>query len=228
MYTQLEKLASAIRNDVVGGLRGYHTNMSMSIEQLMDEIVETRLQIILKYVSEGIILPKDLYTSLNCLEIKCENIEKCRCNKEIEGTPTAWFEIPQVVNIFGNMLISYVGTIDRESSFPWYTSLTTLKQSKYKKRGHSKPKVYIDPSPNERGMLDCFVFDAPMLQNISITAIFKDPRQVEDSGCGSCTENLISSVLDSDIKQRLTQQKIQYYRQLAPPIIPNNQEYAAG
>ena len=43
MYNQIEKLASAIRNDVVGGLRGYHTNLSMSLEQLMDEIVDERL-----------------------------------------------------------------------------------------------------------------------------------------------------------------------------------------
>jgi hypothetical protein len=32
MYNQIEKLASAIRNDVVAGLRGYHTNLSMSTE----------------------------------------------------------------------------------------------------------------------------------------------------------------------------------------------------
>ena len=32
MYNQVEKLASAIRNDVVSGLRGYHANMSMSME----------------------------------------------------------------------------------------------------------------------------------------------------------------------------------------------------
>jgi hypothetical protein len=28
----LNKLASAIRNDIVSGLRGYHHNMSLSIE----------------------------------------------------------------------------------------------------------------------------------------------------------------------------------------------------
>lgn len=43
MYTQINKLASAIRNDVVSGLRGYHTNMSMSMEQLEDDIIDTRL-----------------------------------------------------------------------------------------------------------------------------------------------------------------------------------------
>lgn len=32
MYNSIEKLASAIRNDIVSGLRGYHSNMSMSME----------------------------------------------------------------------------------------------------------------------------------------------------------------------------------------------------
>lgn len=43
------KLASAIRNDVVSGLRGYHHNMSMSIEQLQDDIVDERLQVIKEF-----------------------------------------------------------------------------------------------------------------------------------------------------------------------------------
>jgi hypothetical protein len=39
----LNKLVSAIKNDVVSGLRGYHTNLSMSEEQLEDDIIDTRL-----------------------------------------------------------------------------------------------------------------------------------------------------------------------------------------
>jgi len=38
-----EKLADAIINDVRSGLRGYHHNMSMSKEQLEDDIVDERL-----------------------------------------------------------------------------------------------------------------------------------------------------------------------------------------
>jgi hypothetical protein len=34
MYNQIEKLASAIYNDIVGGLKGYHSNFSVSMEQL--------------------------------------------------------------------------------------------------------------------------------------------------------------------------------------------------
>jgi len=43
MWTQIQKLASAIYNDIIGGLRGYHTNFSLSMEQLEQDIVDERL-----------------------------------------------------------------------------------------------------------------------------------------------------------------------------------------
>jgi hypothetical protein len=42
----IEKLASIIRNDVVSGLRGYNSNLSMNMTQLEDEIVACRLEIL--------------------------------------------------------------------------------------------------------------------------------------------------------------------------------------
>jgi hypothetical protein len=39
----LDKLVSAIKNDIVSGLRGYHSNFSISDEQLADDIIDTRL-----------------------------------------------------------------------------------------------------------------------------------------------------------------------------------------
>jgi hypothetical protein len=35
-------------------------------------------------------------------------------------------------------------------------------------------------------MLDCYVFNAPMLKQVSVIAIFKDLRQLEQFSC--CTE----------------------------------------
>ena len=39
----LDKLASQIKNDVLSGLKGYHQNLGLNIEQLKDEVVNTRL-----------------------------------------------------------------------------------------------------------------------------------------------------------------------------------------
>jgi hypothetical protein len=51
-----------------------------------------------------------------------------------------------------------------------------LEARKYRKRGQNKPYVWIDFAPNSEGMLDCFIFNAPMLKQISVIGIFKDPR----------------------------------------------------
>ena len=67
MYNQIEKLASAIRNDVVAGLRGYHTNLSMSTEQLCQDIVDERLQILKECSLKGVLPLRDLYLSINCI-----------------------------------------------------------------------------------------------------------------------------------------------------------------
>jgi hypothetical protein len=62
------------------------------MEQLEDTIINERLLIIKEYLLKGVLSPKDLYLSVNCIPVDCKNIEKCRCSSE--GTPTAHFEIP--------------------------------------------------------------------------------------------------------------------------------------
>jgi hypothetical protein len=67
----INKIASAAYNDIVSGLRGYHTNFSMSIEQLEDEVVNTRLSVIKEYSLKGILPIKDLLISVNCVDVDC-------------------------------------------------------------------------------------------------------------------------------------------------------------
>lgn len=230
MYNQITKLASAIRNDVVSGLRGYHTNMSMSLEQLEDDIVDMRLQILKEYSLKGILPARDLYISINCIQVDCKDLERCRCKNidECFSTPTAHFEIPQLVNDYGALSIDYLGSADRQLPFIYYTSLSNYRNHKYRKRGKSKPYVWIDTTPNENGMYDCFVFNAPMLSTVSISAIFKDIRQLENYSCCTELQDDNKSFINQEIKKRLTEQKLRYYRQLAAPIKPNNQEYTEG
>lgn len=231
MYNQIDKLVSAIKNDVISGLRGYHTNLSMSDEQLADDIIDERLQIIKEYSLKGILPTRDLYLSINCIPVDCKDIERCRCGKEDCLTPTAHFEIPQLLNDYGLQSVDYIGSSDRQLPFIYYTSSTAFRYHKYKKRGKNKPYVWIDTTPNENGMYDCFVFNAPLLSQVSITAIFKDPRQINElsSSC-NCIEGMDNnmSFINNEIKKRLTEKKIRYYRQLQAPVLPNDQQYAAG
>lgn len=228
MYNKIEKLASAIRNDIVAGLRGYHTNLSISMEQLQDDIIEERLQVLKEYSIKGILPVKDLYISINCIPVDCKSIDRCKCNKQngCESDPIAHFEIPQLLNDYGAASIDYIGSVDREVPFIYYTSATAFRYHKYRKRGKNRPYVWIDTTPNENGMYDCFIFNAPLLNTVSISAIFKDLRQLERYNC--CTEDNNMSFIDTEVKKRLTEKKIRYYRQFAAPNLPNDQSYAAG
>lgn len=213
----IEKLASAIRNDIVSGLRGYHTGQSLSMDQLEDDIVDTRLQIINEYKHKGVLPVQDLALSIKCIETDCKNLESCGCSIPIVGTPTVHFEIPQFVEL------TYLGSIDKHTQFVFYTNPMYLNLHKYRKRGKEKPYVYIDTTPNENGMCDCFVFNAPLLKQITVTGIFKDPRQLEIYGC--CTEDDNLNPINQEIKNRVVKQKIAFYRQNAYPLKPNTQSY---
>ena len=229
-FNSIKKLASAIRNDVVSGLRGYHTSLSMSMEQLEQDVVDERLQILKEYSLKGILPVKDLYLSINCIPVDCKSIERCKCNyqDECSDPPIAHFEIPQVLGDYGDLSIDYIGSTDRQLPFIFYTSSTAFRYHKYRKRGKNRPYVWIDITPNENGMYDCFVFNAPLLSNVSITAIFKDPRQLENYSCCVEAEDENFTFIDNEVKRRLTEKKIRFYKSLALPNLPNDQSYAIG
>lgn len=229
MYNQIEKLASAIRNDVLAGLRGYHTNASMNIEQLCDEIIDERLQVLKEYSLKGVLPVKDLYISINCIPVDCKSLERCRCKTESDcDTITAHFEIPQIVNDYGSSSIDYIGSNDRQNPFIYYTSSTAYRYHKYRKRGKNKPYVWIDTTPNENGMYDCFVFNAPLLSQVSISAIFKDLRQLSRYECCNEYNDDNMTFINNEIKKRLTEKKIRYYKQLSIQNTPNDQTYSVG
>lgn len=225
----IEKLASQIRNDVVSGLRGYHHNLSMNMEQLEDEVVATRQEILHQYFLKGQFPIKDLLLSINCIDVDCKSLERCSCANDDDDTLVAHFEIPQLITFYGKSAIEYVGSTDRQNKFVVVTSLSEFNNRKYRKRASKKPYVWIDYSPNENGMLDCFIFNAPLLKQISITAVFKDPRQLNVYKCCNL-DNLIGpdvnmSFIDQLVKEKLTKEKIYYYRQLQAQKLPNTQEY---
>ena len=227
------KLADAIINDVRGGLRGYHTNPSMSVEQLEEECVQYRQAILKEYLMKGTLPIQDLLYSLNCIPVDCDNVAKCPCNTTSCGEPQAHFQIPQLLFDFGlNKAIQYVGSTDKQHPFLVYTKALDQvnKYQKYRKRGKNKPWVYIDITPNKNGLLDCYIFNAPLIKSVSIQAIFKDLRQLDNFSC-DCEQDKSDenfSFIDILVKERLTKLKLQYYRQYQPPLIPNNQEYTAG
>lgn len=219
----VNKIASAIYNTVVSGQQGYEPTQTISIEQLCDEVVETRLNILSKYILSGKLPLKDLYYSINCIQLDCASLDKC-CEHDPEDELVAHFEIPQLLVSAGDDAIGWIGSTDKQIKFKVYTS-HSFRFHKYKMRGKYKPFIYIDPTPNKHNLFDGYVFNAPMLEQISISAIFKDPRQLEDFACcGDTLEKDNLSPLVTEIKDTLVKKYVTYYRQYQQPPVQNDQE----
>ena len=219
------KLASAIENDIISGLRGYNANPSISIEQIEDEIVEERLTIMKEYSLKGILPKHDLLVSINCIDLDCESMDRCPCNKSaVDELKVKHFKIPQTMGDFGMDAINYIGSTDRTQSYLIYTSPNFQKLHNSRKRGKDKPYVYIDLTPTYDGYIDGFIFNAPMLKQISAVMIPKDVRQLELYSCCDFEEiNDVKSFLNTEIKKRIIEKKIRYYRQFQAQLLPNDQ-----
>ena len=166
-----------------------------------------------------------MVTSINCLEVDCKSIENCNlCNPNlnIRETKIPHVEIPQIVTDLGVDAIQYFGTVDRNTPFKIYTDIS-YQYHKYNRWLGRKPYIYIDTSPNENGMYDCYIFNAPLIKTLSIIAVFKDPRQLEQFTCCNAEEVSNMNFLTNDIKRRITEKKVRWYRSLAAPNLPNDQ-----
>ena len=218
----VEKLASAIYNDIVSGLAGITSTPAISMQQLEDDIIDERLQIIKEYSLKNLVPRNDLLMSINCIETDCKSLDKCPCIGQVYSKPQLHFQIPQIINDLAQESVEFVGSVDRMIQFKVYTN-TSWQFHKYMRRGSEKPFVYIEPTPNENNMYDVWVYNAPMLKTISIIAIFKDPRQLTNYPCCAGDDLDNYSFISTEIKKRLTEKKLRYYRQLLASPHPNDQ-----
>lgn len=215
----IKKTVSAIQNNVVSGLPGLASSSRFSLEQIEDDVIEERLLIIKEYSAKNLLPVKDLVLTLDCIPVGCKSITNC-C---IEGVdPNKHFEIPQVLNDWGMEGIQYIGSVDRQLPFSVYTDVS-YRNHKHRRRRPNKPFVWINTTPNENGLYDGYIFNAPLIQVISISAVFKDPRQLEEYAC--CNEAMFDNktFIDAEVQKRLTEKYIRYYRQMATSQFPNNQ-----
>lgn len=226
----LEKIKSAVYNNVLTGLRGVDVNNTFTLEQVEDSIVTQRLELIKEYSKKGLLPAKDLMLTINCLEVTCKDLNSCSaCDPDDFGSDDIMqhVEVPQLVNDFGSRSIYYIGSTDKQRSFIVYNNIANLKH-KYRRTGRKKPYVWINPAPNENNMTDIFIFNAPLLKTLTITAIFKDVRELERYNCCN-TETIYNlSFLERELEDRVTAKFLKYYRQYA--ILtnsPNDQQIKA-
>lgn len=218
----LEQLASAIQNNVIGGLRGATANLPFTMEQIEDSIVNERMQIIKEYAAKNIIPINDLTYAIRCIQLDCESLDRCPCN-DADRPKLKHFEIPQVFTEFGTSGVTFVGSTDGMVSYKVYTN-NAFQNHKYKRRGADKPYVYIDLTPNKNNRLDGFVFNSSsVLSELLVKIIPKDVRQLDYSCCTEDGPLHNISFIDNEIERRLTEKFMRWYRQGVPPITPNDQ-----
>lgn len=218
----IEKLTSAIYADIMSGLVGITSTPTINLLQLQDDVIDERLQIIKEYSLKNLVPRNDLLMGIHCIDVDCKSLDKCPCGGTTYSLPVAHFEIPQIVNDLAWDSVEYIGSIDREVQFKVYTN-TAWQFHKYMRRGGDKPFVYIEPTPNENNLYDAWIYNAPLLKKISVIAIFKDPRQLLQYDCCANEELDNYSFVSTEIKKRLTEKKIRYYRALLMQPQPNNQ-----
>lgn len=216
----INEITSSIINDIYSGLRGLHRTLTLSVEQIEDEVIQEWQSILKELYYKGILPRKDVMLAINCIEVDCEYMARC-CDLKI-GQKSLHFEIPQLVNDLGNYAIEFIGSVDRQEQYVIYTD-TSYQFHKYKKRNADKPYVYIETTPNENNMYDGFIFNVPFVKYISVIGIFKDPRQLEKYSCCTSDSYLsITSYIAKEIQERLTKRKLYYYRVNAAQVLPND------
>ena len=222
----VNQIASAIINDLFSGNLVSLSNRAMiSQEQIEDECIEARCAIIKDWYLKNMLNLGDMMVAINCVEVDCKDQNKCSCMSSLANAKMAkHFEIPQLMPGLGVDALAFVGSTDRSHAFKVYYNLEAIKYQqhyqKYRKRSNPKPFVYVEKTPNENGMYDCWIFNAPFVQYIAVIGIFKDPRQLEKYNCCNDTEYLEMGAISNEIKNRILQKKIQLYRTSAPPAAP--------
>lgn len=203
----VEMIASAIMNHIYSGTAGLNSNMKISLEQLMDEVIAERNIILKEYLLKGIMNFQEMFLSINCIEVNCDYMSKC-CELPV-GKKALHFEIPPIMYINGVNTIKFIGSVDRKVKYTVYTD-DSYRYHQYKKRGANKPYVYVDTSVNANGNLDCYIFNLPMVKYISVVALFQDPRRLLEWDCCSNSEESILDLglVSDEIIKRLTEKYI--------------------
>ena len=210
----LEQLTSAIYNNIVSGLKGTNANVPMTHEHIEDSIIAERLLIIKEYMVKGLLPRKDLLVPISCLTLECLPIERCpaSCGTLKAGTNYQHFEIPQVIQDFGEEAIDYIGAKDRMNPFKVYVDNSFI-YNKFRTRRSAKPYVWVDMAANKNGKYDVFVFNAPLMKDITAVIIPKDPRQLSEYACCPDSGDYFS-FFSADIEKRLSEKFLRYYREI--------------
>lgn len=213
----INQLSSAIINEIFSGALIPLSNRALlSQEQLEDEIISERELILREWYLRGTLAIGDIILSVRCIPVQCDDMNQCPC-KGLPGKITQHFEIPQLLQGLGGAALFFVGSTDKMISYKIYYDIKSLNYQKYRKRPIDEPYVYVDRSLNKNGMHDVWLFNAPFVKYVTVTGVFRDPRQLEQFSCCDSNEYLEMGSISSEILRRILAKKVSLYRTLPPP-----------
>lgn len=219
----LEAIASAIYNSVVGGLTGISSNPKISIEQIKDEAVAERHQVLREFLLKGVIKIDELMKTINCIQVSCDYISKC-CDAQV-GDKAMHFEIPPVMVFPGEKTIKYIGSIDNNTEYTIYMD-QSYKYNNLRRRKSQRPYVFVDTAINSNGNMDCYIYNAPFVKAVKVVALFNDPRKLLEWDCCSADKDVIMDfgLISDEVIKRMVEKYVRWFRQFQSTVLPNNQQ----
>ena len=217
----LSEITSAIFNNVYDGLKAPQ-DFSLSLEQIRVEVGNYRNKLIEQYRGNrqgSRKLNRDhLLQTIDAVPISIKDLSR---NPILPSFKKAlYFQLPEIAYTFDSSAIEFIGPMDKSRNWKVYTN-TTFRSHQYKPVTSRAPFIYIDTTPNDRGLLDCFVFNAgeyASLKYISTIAIFQHPEMVISQMLGEDeAEYPAPSWMQDEIISNLTKRYIYFYRSLNIP-----------
>jgi hypothetical protein len=221
----LTEMASSVSNHVTDGLSGV-TSVTLPIDQLKDEILLTTSAIIVKLAAQGVLDIKKLSQRIDGIRVECKDLS-ANCSVESNvGAPH--FTIPNVNRALDEPIM-FLGTLDGELSIKVYFD-RDYRYHKYRLATARQPFAWVSTTAGSDGLHDVYLFNLGKynhLQFISIEALFDNPYDLLNTPYFeqfSSSEFYAPSYVQKEVIDTLTQQYVNYYRQLHMSQRPNTQQ----
>ena len=204
------RLASAIYNDLHAGLKGLTNEWTLSIEQLEDEIADLRMKMIHDRLVANIKEKHQFATTIKCIPVDCQPIGRCDCQGEsLPDKAVPHFKMPVPFMVGACAIILYIGPTDMSEPYKVYTNYEHIRNLKGRRSKLKTPYVYVNMSPDKDGKIDAYIFNAPYVQQVTVTAVFRNIKKYMDEICCEYDDN--SEILNSDISKAIVSGKTTLY-----------------
>jgi len=220
----LEEMASAIRSNVGTGLKETG-NYVYSIDQIKDEISNTRSSMILQLSQQGTINPSYFAQKRENLELKAGIFPE---EGLIESNnPVFITRIPKLAMTRNNSSVLYLGPMDMSLNIHTYFTLTDLQSHRYTRVIKNRPYSFIDLAQDINGDVPVYMTNlgpAPF-KYITVRAIFDDPvRILQEDGYYIDDEEFPAPLaIQEAIIDQISKKYVDYYKAMTRANEQNDQ-----